>query len=73
MTLPTNAVDDETDAKVPDKINKQLHKCDDEFDKARKGLDETKQDGAPGSDYDQALDHSRHAWEHAQHALDRVP
>jgi len=43
------------------KVDKELEKCEGEFEKAGKELDKGK--------YDKAIDHYKHAWEHAQKAI----
>jgi len=63
------ALDDAEQYSGIEKVDKELDKCEKEFTKAQKELDHTKKDGTPDPKYDKAIDHCKHAWEHAQRAI----
>jgi hypothetical protein len=52
---------------------KEIDKALKEMAKALKELDHTKKDGTLDPKYDKAIDHYKKAWEHAQHAMKKLP
>ena len=64
-----DARDEIVDDRIRAKMNKEIDKSVDEFEKVANELDETKK---RGPNYEKAIDHNKHAWKHAQHALDKA-
>ena len=60
------------DEKTAEKVAKELDKVVEEVEKANAELDETDKDGTPDPDYDKAIDHLKHAWDHGQKALEHA-
>lgn len=67
--LAHTAYDEALDGAGDPKVDKELEKCDKEFDKAIEDLNHLDKNGDPDPKYEKAIDHYKKAWEHAQKAL----